>query len=71
MCRMVHGFFVNGDSLEEINVTNLILIPKVDSPETINQFRPISLCNFAYKIIAKILANRMRSVLDSCISEQQ
>lgn len=54
-----------------LNETNLVLIPKIDHPETMNHYRPISLCNFSYKIIAKILANRLKQVLDSCISEQQ
>lgn len=71
VCKMVKGFFENGDDLEALNVTNMILIPKIDNPETVSHFRPISLCNFGYKIIAKVLANRMKSALDACISEQQ
>lgn len=69
--EMVRGFFDRDECIDALNVTNLILIPKVDHPESASQYRPISLCNFSYKIIAKILANRMRLVLDSCISEQQ
>jgi hypothetical protein len=38
------------------NDTTVILIPKVDCPESITQYRPISLCNVIYKIISKMLA---------------
>jgi hypothetical protein len=35
----------------------VVLIPKVDGPERITQYRLISLCNVVYKVIAKMLAN--------------
>ena len=43
----------------EINHTFITLIPKVKSPEKISEFRPISLCNFIYKLLCKVLANRL------------
>ncbi|KAA3468379.1 reverse transcriptase [Gossypium australe] len=55
----------------EINKTHIMLIPKVDMPKNIAQFRPISLCNVIYKIIAKVLVNRMSTVLGHCINEAQ
>lgn len=54
-----------------INSTNIVLIPKVNNPLTMMQFRPISLCNVLYKIIAKVLANIFRSVIGKCIDEAQ
>lgn len=69
--RMVKGFFEGDADMQNINETNLILIPKVDHPETVSHFRPISLCNFSYKIVAKVLASRLKRVLDTCISEHQ
>ncbi|GAU20017.1 hypothetical protein TSUD_273520 [Trifolium subterraneum] len=50
---------------------NLALIPKVDSPQSLNDFRPISLVGSIYKILAKVLANRLRLVIGSVISESQ
>lgn len=44
---------------EAINSTFIALFPKSDSPASFNDFRPISLCNCLYKIVAKIIANRL------------
>ena len=49
----------------------LVLIPKVDTPETIMQFQPISLCNVVYKIISKVLVNRLKPCMDALINPLQ
>lgn len=49
----------------------LALVPKESNPSTFNRFRPISLCNSSYKIITKIIANRIKEVLPIIISENQ
>ncbi|XP_060959386.1 uncharacterized protein LOC133030607 [Cannabis sativa] len=54
-----------------INATNIVLIPKIQNPTRTNHFRPISLCNVVYKVIAKILANRIRPILPSFICPTQ
>ena len=51
-----------------INSTFIALIPKVDNPHRLNDFRPISLVGSLYKILAKVLANRLRSVIGLVIS---
>ncbi|KAA3459952.1 reverse transcriptase [Gossypium australe] len=58
-------------NMEEINKTCIILIPKVNSPKAMSQFRPISLCKVIYKIISKVLINRFRRVLSCCIEDNQ
>ena len=53
------------------NETYICLIPKVSSPQKISEFRPISLYNFLYKIVAKVLSNRLKLILLEVISESQ
>ncbi|GJV71758.1 reverse transcriptase [Tanacetum coccineum] len=62
------GFLI---MLPSVNKTLVVLIPKSPDPETLNQFRPISLCNFVYKIISKILSNRLKPFMNKIISPQQ
>lgn len=61
----------SGTLLNSINHTFITLIPKVNNPKTIAQFRLISLCNVIYKILSKVIANRLKPILNSIISEAQ
>jgi hypothetical protein len=54
-----------------LNATFFALIPKVRKPSSFNEFRPIALCNFAYKVISKIIANHIKDKLASCLSKEQ
>ncbi|CAL9007199.1 unnamed protein product [Prunus brigantina] len=71
LCHLVNDFFVNNIPLNPINHTNIALISKIDNPESVDHFRPISLCNVVYKVITKIIITRLRPLLAKCISPNQ
>jgi hypothetical protein len=64
-------FLNNGHMLKSLNFTHIALIPKVKSPESMTQFRPINLCNVLYKIISKVLMNRMKTILPLVVFDSQ
>lgn len=51
-----------------VNKMLIALVPKVKNPERLSEFRPISCSNFIYKVVAKILANRLRKWMDELIT---
>ena len=55
----------------QLNHTFLTLIPKIHSPRKVTYFRPITLSNVLYKIVAKVLADRLKILLPKLISEHQ
>lgn len=67
----VREFFRNGRLLKDLNTTFIALIPKTPEACSLGDYRPISCCNLVYKIISKILANRLKTVLKVCISSNQ
>ncbi|XP_074298011.1 uncharacterized protein LOC141628812 [Silene latifolia] len=54
-----------------MNHTHIVLIPKKKAPDKIRDFRPISLCNVVYKLVSKVLANRLKPFLNDIVSENQ
>lgn len=68
---MVRRFFVRGALDDGINHTHICLIPKFQSASDVSDFRPISLWSVAYKLISKIMCQRLQQCLDGIISESQ
>ena len=61
---------LNSNSIESgLNHTFITLIPKVKSTKFVSEFRPIALCNILYKLVSKVLANRLKKILPHVISE--
>jgi hypothetical protein len=68
---MVEESRLKGFILGALNSTFITLIPKVNKPNHFGDFRPISLCNLSYKIISKIIADRIKPILSRSLSEEQ
>ena len=68
---MVLNVLNSNMSMAEINRTNITLIPKIKNPTKMTNFRPISLSNVIYKLISKVLANRIKTILPQIITENQ
>jgi hypothetical protein len=71
ICQAILSTLNSGVMPDGLNSTNIALIPKVNSPSTVSEFRPISLCNVMYKLISKVLANRLKKILANIISPVQ
>lgn len=67
VCKAFEGNFF----IDDINKTLIVLIPKVDKPEFITQFRHISLCNVIYKCISNIIMTCLKGFLPSWVSPLQ
>ncbi|GJV32918.1 RNA-directed DNA polymerase, eukaryota, reverse transcriptase zinc-binding domain protein [Tanacetum coccineum] len=64
-------FFRTGRMLREVNATLITLVPKSKTPHKVSDYRPIACCNTIYKIISKILTNRIKSALCKLVSHCQ
>lgn len=71
MFYSVKIFFETSMLLPGYCYTNIVLIPKITNPTNPMQFSPISLCTFNYKIISKVLGNRLKILLPRLITPFQ
>nr|CAN60781.1 hypothetical protein VITISV_022451 [Vitis vinifera] len=69
--RMNREFYLHGTFQRSLNSTFLLLIPKKEGAEDLRDFRPISLVGSVYKLLAKVLANRLKSVMGEVIFDSQ
>jgi hypothetical protein len=71
LLRVIEEVRTNGKVLDAFNSTFLALIPKKEKPNSFDEFRPISLCNCVYKILAKVLTVRVEKIILRVISQEQ
>ncbi|CAA7042876.1 unnamed protein product [Microthlaspi erraticum] len=71
MVGFINDFLTSDKFDERLNRTNICLIPKTERPTRMTELRPISLCNVGYKIVSKVLCQRLKKVLPQLISETQ
>lgn len=66
-----NGWLKGGAFPADLNYTNVVLIPKKEGACRMKDFRPTALCNVFYKVMAKVLANRLVDILPDLTSEHQ
>ena len=69
--ELFHDFFVFETFTRSLNTTFLVLIPKKGEAEDMKDFKPISLLGSLYKLLAKVLANRLKRVGGTVASDAQ
>ncbi|KAJ6941863.1 hypothetical protein NC652_007817 [Populus alba x Populus x berolinensis] len=67
----IRSFFERSTLPRCINATIIVLVPKVENPAGMDDYRPISCCNVIYKCISKIMATRLKTVLADIVSPSQ
>ena len=62
-------FFATGKFVKSLNSTFLVMVPKKEGVDDFKDFRPISLVGSLYKLVAKVLANRLKKVMGSVVNK--
>jgi Reverse transcriptase (RNA-dependent DNA polymerase) len=71
ICKLVNAFYFNQLDVSKLNLATICLIPKKKDASLITNYRPINLINCSFKIITKILADRLAKVMDEIIDYSQ
>ncbi|XP_042509165.1 uncharacterized protein LOC122084802 [Macadamia integrifolia] len=71
VCNVVRQFFSSCSMPHGVNNNFLVLIPKVDGADTLDKFQPLCMGNIFCKIISKVMALRLETLLLRLISEEQ
>lgn len=65
--EVIQDFFLNVKLYKVVNFSIITLIPKHNEAKSIKGYKPIAFCSTLYKIISKVLANRMSQVLGTIV----
>jgi hypothetical protein len=71
VCNAVLEFFTSSWILPGFNSNIIALIPKIPEASSIDQYRPIAMANFKFKVISKIIADRLASIMPDLVSDEQ
>ncbi|GKC50823.1 RNA-directed DNA polymerase, eukaryota, reverse transcriptase zinc-binding domain protein [Tanacetum coccineum] len=71
VCMVIKEFFATSKLFGKVNATVISLVPKLDTPFKVSDFRPIACCNVVYKCISKILTKRIKKYLCKVFSQNQ
>ncbi|GJR85045.1 RNA-directed DNA polymerase, eukaryota [Tanacetum coccineum] len=71
LCEAVEWFFLYGNFPRGCNSSFIALIPKIQDAKFVSDYRPITLIGSVYKVVSKILANRLRHVISILVSNVQ
>lgn len=71
ICDQIREWFSKRDILEHLGQALICLIPKQDNPENVKYLRPIRLCNTLYKLVTRVLVNRMKPFMIQWFSPNQ
>jgi hypothetical protein len=69
--KVVEESHINGHMHTPLNATFISLIPNTDAPQCLEDFRPISLCKCIYKVVSKIINQRIRVILSASLSPEK
>lgn len=69
--QFVRTFFISRECPTSINTIWVSLVPKVNNPTKIEELRPISAVGCLYKIVSKVIANRLKTIIAKVISKTQ
>ena len=69
--KLFDVFFSTGNLDKRLNNSFIVLILKCTLPTCLNMYRPISLVGCIYKIVAKVLANRVKRVMEEVVEDNQ
>ncbi|KAL2894975.1 hypothetical protein RDABS01_010884 [Bienertia sinuspersici] len=69
--RAIREFFSSRKLLKEVSVTTLTMVPKVQTPSSVGDYRPIACCSTIYKCISKLLCSKLSTILPNIISPNQ
>lgn len=69
--KVVQDFLRTWEMVKGLNDTNIVLIPKKKNPTVVADLSPIALCNVLMQVITKVIANRLKVLLDKVVSDTQ